>query len=400
MRNKLKLVALSGLTIYSGLLFAEHDRKHDVSKVDNSLEKIESFIKSDDIWIENQENPLSQFYIAEQKLLSEDYSESLNWYLKSANQGFEPAIKNAILLIDKDKGVKDNMDEVVDFLSKRGINSDTYSEMYLGDVYRSGKYQKDYEKSYFWYSEAAKKGIDKAKYYVGNMSISGVGTFQNVPKGLRLLKEVAETGHANAMHIIGKVFKTGYNIQKNHIEASNWFLKSAKEGHVKSMFEIADNYERGLGLEKSDKKALEWFENAALHGHTEAAYRAGMLHLYLSVEGDEFYTVDKAVEWLQVASDENNVDAQLRLGDIYYEGKYDVPRDYVLSEKYYKLSSENGSKIAYKKISMIYRLGGFGVERDKEKYKDAIKKFYTFDESKKTSIDDKLELFDYSLFKY
>lgn len=412
MKTKFKLLFLSCAILTSANTMAEvnvtktsetsNQKTSELSSKEESPRKNgeDRMIFAKEIWEKNQENPVAQFYIAEQNYLQGDKDAALSWYLRSAVSGNESAINNAQLMIENNEGTSSNMDEVVKFMNDSALKGDLFSQMYLGDIYRDGRYQKDLEKSYFWYSEATKQGSSRAQYYIGNMTIAGVGTYQNVPKGLRYLEDLAEKGHSGAMYNIGKVYKLGFNIGKNHKEASKWFYLAAKEGHVDSMYEIGDSLERGFGIDKDEKSALEWFETAALHGNTQAAYRAGILNLFLSASSDETYTVEKAIDWLSVSAEEGMLDAQLRMGDLYYEGKFGIKKDYVTAAKWYKLAAAQNDKLAFKKLSMIYRMGGFGVERDAEAYKSAIKEYYTHESVAITKPQEKLKLFNYNIFEY
>lgn len=397
MKNKLKFLILGSVILTTTNAIAQVEKDSESSE---DLKNEDRMIFAKEIWNKNQENPIAQFYIAEQHYLQGDKGESLNWYLRSAKLGNESAINNAQIMIEKNEGTFSNMDEVVDFMSASALSGDLFSQMYLGDIYRNGIYQKDLEKSYFWYTEATKQGNSSAQYYIGNMTISGVGTYQNVPKGIRYLEDLAEKGHSGAMYNIGKVHKIGFNVPKNHKEASKWFYLAAKEGHVDSMYEIADSLERGFGIDKDEQNALEWFETAALHGHTESAYRAGILNLFLSASDDDTYTIEKAIDWLTVSAEENLLEAQIRMGDLYYEGKFGLKKDYVTAAKWYKMATSQNDKLAFKKLSMIYRMGGFGVERDTEAYKSAIKEYYTHESVTITKPKEKLKLFNYNIFEY
>ena len=86
-------------------------------------------------------------------------------------------------MIELGEGVDANMDDVVSFLEKIGLEGNLFAQTFLGDIYRLGEYHQNLEKSYFWYSEAAKQGDDRSQYFVGTMSVNGIGTYQNIPKG-------------------------------------------------------------------------------------------------------------------------------------------------------------------------------------------------------------------------
>lgn len=393
MKNKIKILFLTSM-IASTAAFA--GEKQETSEPETSR-----MIFTKEIWEKNQENPLAQLYIAEQHYLQDNKDLALRWYLKSALNKNQSAINNALLMIELGEGVNDNMDNVVSFMEKVGLEGNIYAQAYLGDIYRSDEYHQNLEKSYFWYSEAAKQGDDRSQYFVGTMSVNGIGTFQNIPKGMRMLESLAERGNINSMLILGKLNKIGYNIAKNHSKASKWFDMAAKEGNVEAMYEIADSLERGYGINKDPRKALEWFETSAHHGNMDSAYRAGLLNLELSMSGDPEYTVDFAKHWLEMAANEGLIESQLRLGDLYYEGKFNIDKNYKVAEEWYKLAASQGDRLAYKKLSLIYRIGGYGTKRNDEAYKEAIRNFYTMNnKSSITNEIDKMDIFGLKAFDF
>lgn len=364
-----------------------------------------NIVFAESILKQNQDNPLAVFYIAENYLFNGDNDLAMDYYIRAAQKGFEPAIKNVYYMASHDLGVVKNIDSLVSLLVKQGTSkNDLFAQMYLGDLYRNGvkgvTYQTDYDKSFYWYSEAELQGDNKASYYIGTMTLKGLGTAQNIPASLRFLEKLAEKSHYGASYLVGKVYKLGYYISQNHQLSIKYFEQGAKYGHVLSMYEYADSLEKGYGISKSPEQALSWFESAAEYGHGESAYRAGLLHVYRFLKNPELYNLDKGIRYLEKASDANVMDADLLLGDIYFEGKFGKEKNYLKAEAYYKKSliDDDASKIGYKKLSMLYREGGYGISKDLDKYKDVMKKFYEYTESRIVKKD--RELFNIDIFNY
>jgi TPR repeat protein len=383
--KKIRLILLSTLAVAS--------INAAVAKEVNS--KKTDIIFSEEIWEKNQENKLAQFYLGEQHFMKKEYDQALSWYLQASFQNLESAIKNVQFMVQNKMGLDSNMEEVIKFMTLFADRGDEYSQMFLGNSYRNGDYQKDMKKSYYWYSRAADLGNDKATYYVGNMSIKGIGTIKNVPKGLRTLEKLAEQGHFPSIYNIGKTYKTGYKIAKNHEVAVRWFAMAAKEGHINSIYELADSYDRGFGVKRDSEEAYKWFESAALQGHLESTYRAGLIRLF----GDNS-DIDQSLEWLNIASVEGSEKAQSRLGDIFYEGNFGIKEDYVKAKHFYYLSAEKGNASSYRKIAMMYRRGGFGLERDPEMYEKYIKLYHTHKQKPMSSIEDRSKIYEYDIFNY
>lgn len=112
----------------------------------------------------------------------------------------------------------------------------------------------------------------------------------------------------------------------------------AGRGEAEAEFGLAERYWNGKGVKADIKQSLELFGDAAKHG---------------------------------------SVDAQLRLGELYYNGVADVygdgngiDRDYKKAAYWFEKAVENGAEISDElcmELGEIYRWGEYGVEADPSK---------------------------------
>ena len=76
-----------------------------------------------------------------------------------------------------------------------------------------------------------------------------------------------------------------------------------------------------------------------------------------------------AMQFYLQASQENNAEAQLRIGMMYFTGK-GVPKDRAETEKWYKLSAQNGNSHALYILGSWYEYGREGYAIDYQKASD------------------------------
>ena len=81
----------------------------------------------------------------------------------------------------------------------------------------------------------------------------------------------------------------------------------------------------------------------------------------------------KAMQFYLQASQENNAEAQLRIGMMYFTGK-GVPKDRAEMEKWYKLSAQNGNTHALNILGSWYEYGSDGYTVDYQKAADFYSK--------------------------
>lgn len=321
--------------------------------------------------IQNQDNKVVQFYLGEKEYVAGNYDAALKHFLTSGNLGLEQAKTNVEYMIKENKGINSNIKAVVDYLEIVADKGDLFAQKFVAENYRNGAIDVDYDKSYYWYSKASENGDNESLYYTANMQIKGVGTVQNIPRGLMNLQKVADSGHVNSMYTIAKVHKMGYKVNKNNLIANKYFEMAADKGHALSMVELADNLERGVSGIKDINKARSLFEKAYILGNKEGAYRAANLYLI----GDSADT-KKAMEMLNFSSEKNYEPALYRLGEIFSEGRYGIQVDGEKAIHYLRKAGDMGNAIAYRKVADIYNTGLGTVKRDLEMYEKYIKLYH------------------------
>ena len=158
------------------------------------------------------------------------------------------------------------------------------------------------------------------------------------------------------------------------------FISFASE----SNFDDALKTEIGGGLEQ-DKlgKVFEHLYYKALDGNASAQFGTAYLILepfstnvnYLDNGKlkEEYYALaDKAIKFLEKASNQNHGMASSSLGQIYLEGKF-VEKNLFKSLKYFQKALTNGEEVFFQ-IGQVYLNGGNGVDKNESKAFDFFMK--------------------------
>lgn len=105
-------------------------------------------------------------------------------------------------------------------------------------------------------------------------------------------------------------------------------LAKANQGDTEAMMQVSEWYRFGFnGLEKKEDSADHWIKKAADTGNSGAKY---LLGLQYSSKIYQASTYSKGIKYLKQAADSGNVDAMVRLSEIYREGGTGTE-----SDKYY-----------------------------------------------------------------
>lgn len=141
-------------------------------------------------------------------------------------------------------GCRNKAFEYIESLAQKG---DVEQQEFLAHMYfcGSGFYpcDRDYEKSFYWYNEAAKRGSEDAIVHLGEAYINGHGVERDAEKGVEMIRELAEFGCADAQFDYGCLFEKGVEyydeekgwitlVPKDTVLAKTWWWKAAQQGDL------------------------------------------------------------------------------------------------------------------------------------------------------------------------
>lgn len=162
---------------------------------------------------------------------------AFSYFIKAANQGNPKSMYYAADLLEKGKGVPQDLARA-------------------GDLYR----------------QAAEAKHPCSIYRYGAMMMSGKGVTKDVKQAARLFQQAAEMGSPEAQFEMGKIYaegKSGY--ERDYRKAVEWYKKSAEMGQGNAQFNLASMYQFGQGVDADPVEAYIWYSLAANFGRSDAA---------------------------------------------------------------------------------------------------------------------------------
>ena len=148
---------------------------------------------------QNPNNAELQFYLGVAYRLEENYTQAIEWYTKSANQGLAEAQYNLGVMYYNGQGVK-----------------------------------RDYPKAFELFTKSANQGYAKAEYNLGVMYYNGHGIKQDYQKAFEWFTKSANQGYAEAEYNLGVMYYNGQGVSKNLNTAKQWFAKACENGYTKA----------------------------------------------------------------------------------------------------------------------------------------------------------------------
>lgn len=249
----------------------------------------------------------------------------------------------------------------------------------LGDVYYFGNgVERDYNKAFDIYEQAAMQGDMDAQYRLGDMYFNGEGVEQNYEKAFEWYKKSAALGNLFAqdllrdtalMNSIGEKFYKGDGVVHDYGKAFQWYEKAAVQGDTEAQNKVGEMYYHGIGVMQDYKKAFELYQQSADQGNISAQYNLGQL--FYKGDGIE-RDYEKAFLWYKKAAEQGDAEAQNKIGEMYCKG-IGVRQDYEKALKWYTKSAKQGNVYAKKKCNNSSWLKSIG---DKYYNGDCIEQDY------------------------
>lgn len=170
---------------------------------------------------------------------------------------YNVALANGIIDRLKELGCQYKAFEYIESLAQKG---DVEQQEFLARMYfcGSGLYpcDRDYEKSFYWYNEAAKRGSEDAIVHLGEAYINGHGVERDAEKGVEMIRSLTELeihyqkggrpikldcSNAYAQYIYGCLYEKGVEyyseekgwitlVPKDTMLARHWWWKAYKNG--------------------------------------------------------------------------------------------------------------------------------------------------------------------------
>ena len=133
-----------------------------------------------------------------------EYNQAVEWFEKSAEQGFADA------------------------------------QYYMARCYHNGHgVEQNYEEEAAYYQKAARQGHTDALYNMGYCHMNGVGVEENVELAAQCFKKAAQNGDAEAQYITAILCESGIGCEADIDEATHWYTQAAEQGHAAAQEWIA-----------------------------------------------------------------------------------------------------------------------------------------------------------------
>ena len=298
----------------------------------------------------------------------QDYAQSFEWFLKSAQEGNKFAQYSLANLYYYGNGVEKDLSQAFLWYQKSASQGQPYASYAAAQMYSKGEYVAENKETAQRYYKAALSGFleleskdqadDNLFYKIGVMYKNGLGTEADISKAIDYFKRSAEMNNKNGLYEYGKAL-----IQGNHIEAD---LEKGLECVEKAMKLKNSNAKRFFALEyisgehfsQDIEKGLFMLTECADKGDSFACFQLGQFYLKGEIVTQD---LERAEKYLLLAED--NEFTQYAFGKLYLqEEKYDIQK----AVDYFEKSADKNMWSSYQ-LGRLYLFGAEGLQKDTEK---------------------------------
>lgn len=237
---------------------------------------------------------------------------------------------------------------------------------------------KQFDKALPVIRKLAKKNDPLANYYLGMMSLNGLGMKKDVDIAYDAFNKSALELEPASIYMMGICHLNGWGVSKNETKAFEYFQSAAERKYHEALLKVAECYEIGLGISKNETKALKIYAELAKNEDAFSAYKIGVA--YLEGKGVP-KSPESAFTWLNKALSYGSIDAMNRFRLIGTKSKTDArttqmmfsigeelllsdhPKDAII---YLEIASNEGHLSAYQNLVKAYDQG-IGVLKDAKK---------------------------------
>lgn len=271
-------------------------------------------------------------------------------------------------------------------------NDTTLAEAYL---FGSPDHEIDFHKAFNLLKDLAEKGNPTAQLYLGFMHASGLGVKPSQSKALLYYTFAAYDDNLFAKMALAYRHWSGESVYHSCGLALKYYQEVAKKVEEEFSFSsssiiqrirLYDENENPSSHSSSDvdDHLVQYYQYVADKGDIQAQVALGQLHFQGSwgVELDH----EKALFYFQKAADSGNANAMAFLGKIYLNGSAAVEQNTDLAFEYFKKAADKDNPVGHSGLGLMY-LQGKGVQKD---YAKAFK--YFEEAAKKNWVDGHLQL--------
>lgn len=234
------------------------------------------------------------------------------------------------------------------------------------------KTRPDKKAAYKLLMQASEMGNLDAKAMIAWAELFGNPLKQNLVSAKITFIELADKGHPDGHMGMGFLYATGFIVDVNQAKALVHYTLGALGGNSWAQMVLGYRYWSGVTVSPSCEKALDFYRQVANKVGQAVSFSGGtaVQRVRLLDELENGYTTgildNDLIEYYQLLAEKGDIQAQVGLGQLHYQGGRGVELDYQKAMHYFTQAANAGNAIAMAYLGKIYLDGSDEIKQDNE----------------------------------
>lgn len=231
----------------------------------------------------------------------------------------------------------------------------------------------DKKRAYQLLDQAAKLNHTRAKEMVSFALLFGDTLKQNTTAAKEMFEELAATGSPKGQMGMALLYATGIGVNSSQARALVYYTFAALGGNAWAQQALGYRYWAGIGVASSCESALTYYRKVANIVAEEVSLTGGSaiqrIRLLDELENPGSISGildDDLIQYYQFLAEKGDVQAQVGLGQLHYQGGRGVEQDHQRALNYFLHAADAGNANAMAFLGKMYLEGGSSVKQNNE----------------------------------
>ncbi|XP_058063954.1 protein sel-1 homolog 1 isoform X2 [Anopheles bellator] len=221
--------------------------------------------------------------------------------------------------------------------------------------------------------EAAGKGHSIARSHVAWGQLLGNPVSLDIESARTSFQELAEEGLPDAHMGLGFMYASGIGFNVSQAKAMLHYTMAAAGENSWAQMALGYRYWAGVGVPNSCETALDYYRKVATNVASQVTFSGGSavhrIRLQDEVDnsGPSSGILDNdLIDYYQLLADKGDVQAQVGLGQLHYQGGRGIPLDHQRALQYFSQAANSGNAVAMAFLGKLYLEGSDNIKANNE----------------------------------
>lgn len=231
----------------------------------------------------------------------------------------------------------------------------------------------DRKKAYELLEEAADLGHAASQESIGEAYLFGDGVPQNVTKARLYFEALASVGSPTGQMYLGFIYAVGLGVNSSQAKALVYYTFGALGGNPFAQMALGYRYWFGTSVLSSCEASLTYYRKVAKvvehdvnKGGSTVIQRIRLLDEIENPGSSSGLIDDDLIQYYQFLADKGDVQAQVGLGQLHYQGGRGVEQDHSRALGYFTQAANTGNANAMAFLGKMFLEGGSVVPQSNE----------------------------------